>query len=78
MHPTMLENHVFAFENKDCLYMNKKEALKLKDKGLMQFVTDSSKRSQSFNVSAKNAFPHLYTGKYRMAPNECKRYYYSC
>ena len=72
MHPTMLENHVFAFENKDHLYMNKKEALKLKDKGLMQFVTDSSKRSQSFNVSAKDAFPHLYTGKDRMAPNECK------
>ena len=72
MHPTMSENHVFAFENKDHLYVNKKELLKLKDKGLMQFVTDSSKRSQSFNVSAKDAFPHLYTGKDRMAPNECK------
>ena len=72
MHPTMSENHVFAFENKDRLYMNKKEVLKLKDKGHMQFVTDSSKRSQSFNVSAKDAFPHLYTGKDRIAPNECK------
>ena len=72
MHPTMSENHVFAFESKDHLYMNKKEVLKLKDKGLMQFVTDSSKRSQSFNVSAKDAFPHLYTGKNRIAPNECK------
>ena len=71
MHPTMSENHVFAFESKDRLYMNKKEVLKLKDKGLMQFVTDSSKRSQSFNVSAKDAFPHLYTGKDRIAPNEC-------
>ena len=70
MHPTMSENHVFAFENKDHLYMNKKEVLKLKDKGRMQFVTDLSKRSQTFNVSAKDAFPHLYTGKDRIAPNE--------
>ena len=71
MHPIMSENHVFAFEQKDRLYMNKKEVLKIKDKGIMQFVTDSSRRSQLFNASAKDAFPHLYTGKNRLAPNEC-------
>ena len=31
MHPTMSENHMFAIENKDRLYMNKIEELKLKD-----------------------------------------------
>ena len=38
----------------------------------MQFVNNSSKRSQSFNVSTKDAFLHLYTGKDCIAPNECK------
>jgi hypothetical protein len=76
MHPILSENHVFAFEQKDRLYMNRKEALKIKDKGVLQFVTDSSKRSLSYNVSAKDAFPHLYHGKTekgddRMAPSEC-------
>jgi hypothetical protein len=77
MNPILSENHVFAFEQKDRLYMNRKDVIKLKDKGMMQFVTDSSKRSLSYNVSAAHAFPHLYVGRTergdnRIAPNECK------
>ena len=63
------KTEVYTFDKYPNLYLNDKQVLKIKQKGLIEVIEDTSVRRPCYNAPASMCFPHLYSGG-EMSPTE--------
>ena len=51
---------IFTFDRFPALYLNARQILKIKQKGKLQIIEDSSERRPTYSASANLCLPHLY------------------
>ena len=74
MQPIFSENHTFALEKFNHLYMKHRDVLKLQQGGKIAVVQDNTARTQQYHLSATMAFPYLYPGETDTSPLDCGDY----
>ena len=54
------KTEVYTFDKYPNLYLNDKQVLRIRQKGLIEIIEDTSVRRPCYNASANLCFPHLY------------------
>jgi len=67
MESGLSKNEVYTFDKYPNLYLNSRQVIKIKQKGLIEVVEDDSNRRPTYTASANVCFPHLYPNG-EMAP----------